>query len=59
MAALTLQEQGILCERVKQYPVLFNKQLKGYIEKDVLTNTWNVVAKETEIMRFLLVSREN
>ena len=45
MAALTLQEQGILCERVKQYPILFDKQLKGYIEKDVLINTWNVVAK--------------
>ena len=27
MAALTLQEEGILCEKVKQYPVLFDKQL--------------------------------
>ena len=29
-AALTLQEEGILCEKVKQYPVLFGKQLTGY-----------------------------
>ena len=27
MAALTLQEEGILCEKVKQYSVLFDKQL--------------------------------
>ena len=59
MAALTLQEQWILCEKVKQYPVLFDKQLKGYREKDVVTNTWNAVAKEIEIRRFLLFSRKN
>ena len=46
MEALTLQEQGILCEKVKKYPVLFDKQLKGYREKDVVTNTWNTVAKK-------------
>ena len=27
MAALTLPEKGILYEKVKQYPVLFDKQL--------------------------------
>ena len=40
MAALALQEQGILCEKVKQYPVPFDKQLKGYREKDVVTNQY-------------------
>ena len=34
-AALTLQEEGI-CEKVKQYPVLFDEQLKGYTEKDAV-----------------------
>ena len=29
---------------------MFNKQQKGYIEKDVLTNPWNVVAKEVEFI---------
>ena len=42
---------GILCEKVKQYPVLLNKQLRVYREKDVVTNAWNAVAKE----RFLLL----
>ena len=58
MEALTLQEQGILCEKVKQYPVLLDKQLKGHTEKYVVTNTWNAVAKEIKI-RFLLLPRKN
>ena len=58
MAVLTLQEQGILCEKVKQYPIQFDKQIKGYTEKDVMTNAWNAVAKEIEIGRFLLFSRK-
>ena len=36
MAALTLQEEVILREKVKQYPVLFDKQLEGYKEKDAI-----------------------
>ena len=59
MAGLTLQEEGILFEKVKQYPVLFDKQLKGYREKNLVTNAWNAVAKEIEIGRFLLFSRKN
>ena len=59
MPALTLQEEGILYEKEKQCPVLFDKQLKGYREKDVVTNAWNVVAKEKEIRMFLLFSRKN
>ena len=59
MAALILQEQGIICEKVKQYPVLFDKQLKGYRKKDVAINTWNAIAKEIEIGRFLLFSYKN
>ena len=35
VAAPTLPEQGILCEKVKQYSVLFDKQLKGS-EKNML-----------------------
>ena len=49
MAVLTLQEKGILCEKVKQYSVLFDEQLEGYREKDVETNLWNAMAKEIEI----------
>ena len=59
IASTDLPRQVILCEKVKKYPVLFDKQLKGYREKDVVTNTWNAVAKEIEIGRFLLLSRKN
>ena len=50
MAALTLQEEEILCKKVKQYPVLYNKQQKGYREKDEVSNTWNAVAKDIEFI---------
>ena len=59
MAALTQQEKGIICEKVKQYPVVFDKQFKGYKEKDAVTSAWNAVAKEVEIGRFLLFLRKN
>ena len=59
MAALAWHEEGILCEKVKQYPVLFGKQLGGQREKDAVTDAWNAVAKEIEIGKFFLFSREN
>ena len=40
MAVLTLQEEGILCKKVKQYPVLSDKQLIGYREKDVVIRSF-------------------
>ena len=36
MAALTLQEERTLYEKVKQYPVLFDKQLSKDTEKKML-----------------------
>ena len=58
MSALPLQEEGILCEKEKQYPVLFNKQLKRYRKKD-LTNAWNAVAKKIKSGRCLLFLVKN
>ena len=58
MSALTLQKEEI-CEKVKQNPVLFDKQFKGYREKDLVTNAWNAVTKEIEIGGFLLSLRKN
>ena len=49
MTALTLQEEEI-CEKVKQHPVLCDKQLKGYREHDVVTNTWNSVGKDIALI---------
>ena len=58
MSALTLKKEEI-CEKVKQNPVLFDKQFKGYREKGLVTNAWNAVTKEIEIGRFLLSLRKN
>ena len=59
MPSLALQDERIECEKVKQYAVLFDKQLEGYREKDVMTKVRNAVAKEIEIRRYLLFSRKN
>ena len=59
MATLTLHEEVILREKVNQYPVFFGKKLRGYREKDNVTNAWSAVVKEIEIERFLLFSSKN
>ena len=41
---------GLLCEKVKQYPALYNKQMKGYREKDVVSNVWNAGARGLEFI---------
>ena len=46
---LTFQEEEILFEKVKQYPILLDKQLKGYKENNVI-NTWNAVSKEIQFI---------
>ena len=47
MAGLTQHEEGILCEKIKQYPVVWRTtQRVQYREKDIVTNTWNAVAKK-------------
>ena len=33
---------GPVCEKVKQYPVLYDKEMKGYKEKYVGSNAWNM-----------------
>ena len=42
---------GLLCEKVEQYPVLYNDQRKGYREKDVVSNVWNAGAKDLEFIK--------
>ena len=34
---------GFLYDEIKEYPVLYNTQIKGYTEKDVATNAWRIV----------------
>ena len=44
----SLNEEEMLAEKVKQYPVLYDKQCKGYKEKDAVGNAWTAVANELE-----------
>ena len=47
--ALSLKKEERLSEYVKQYLVLYEKQDKGYRDKDV-KNTWNKVADMLEFV---------
>ena len=40
----------MLPEKVKHFPVLYDKQVKGYMERDVVTNAWDTVASDLEFV---------
>ena len=40
----------MLAEKVKYFPVLYDKQVKGYKERDVVTNAWDTVANDSEFV---------
>ena len=44
MATLSLQEEEILAEKVQGFPVLYDKRVKVFKEKDAVQNTWEKVA---------------
>ena len=48
--SLKVSLAGLLFEKVKQYPVLYDKQMKGYRKNDVMSNAWNAGAKELEFV---------
>ena len=45
MAMLCLQEQDMLEEKVKDFPDLYDKRVKGFKEKDAVQNAWQKVAE--------------
>ena len=45
---LSLKEEEMLAEKVKHFSVLHRKQVKGYKERDVVTNAWDTVASDLE-----------
>jgi len=58
MAALSLQEEEMLCEKVKAFPILYDKGSKGYKEKDAVNNAWEKVSEELDFVgngKFLLM----
>ena len=46
--SLTIKEEEILGEKVKEYPALYDKTAKGYKEKDVVENAWRKVAESLD-----------
>ena len=47
--SLSLLEEETLCEKVRQYPILYDKTQKGYKEKVAVENAWGKVASELAI----------
>ena len=41
---------GLLCEEVKQFPVLCDEQMKGYRQKYVVSNAWNAGTEDLEFI---------
>ena len=44
--SLNVGSACLLCEDVKQYAVLYDKQMKWSREKSVVNNAWNAEAKD-------------
>ena len=40
----------MLAETVKHFPVLYDKQVKGYKDRDMVTNAWDTVASDLEFV---------
>ena len=45
---LTIEQEEILAFNVKKYPCLFDKQDRGYKEKDCKANAWTAVSDAIE-----------
>ena len=46
MTTLCLQEKEMLAEKVKRFPVLYDKRVKGFKEKDAVQNAWKKVSSQ-------------
>lgn len=47
---LSFAEEEILCEKVKSFPILYDKSHKGYKERDAISNAWEAVSKEIDFV---------
>ena len=45
MVALCLQKEEMLAEKVQGFPVLYDKRVKGFKERDAVQNAWEKVAE--------------
>ena len=50
---LKLGLEGLLSEKIKQYPVLYNKQINGrkIQKKRLVSNIWDAVAEDLELIK--------
>ena len=47
---MRLLEEKILREKVRNYPISYDKTHKGYTEKVAVENAWNAVSDELEFI---------
>ena len=47
---LSLKAEEILAEKMEHFPVMYDKQVKGYKERGVVTNAWDTVASDLEFV---------
>ena len=48
MATLCSQEEEMLAEKVQGFPVLYDKRVKGFKEKNAVQNAWEKVAESLD-----------
>lgn len=48
--SLSLKEEELLAEKVRDYPILYNKACKGYKEKVAVENAWREVSDGLEFI---------
>ena len=48
--SLQISREDELWETVRSFPVLYNRSLEGFKEKDAVKNAWDVVAEALEFI---------
>ena len=49
--SLQISREDELWETVRSFPVLYNRSLEGFKEKDAVKNAWDVVAEALELIQ--------
>lgn len=47
---LNLMQEQLLCEKIREYHILYDKSQKGYKEKVAVENAWKQVAEALDFM---------
>ena len=58
MVTLCLKEEEMLAEKVQGFPVLYDKRVKGFKEKDAVQNTWEKVAEVSILQKMAILLEE-